>query len=97
MGTEAHPITAKRGGKLKFQTQFVAKTTPNSLMSKAGGKYGNQWAVRDSVDHPGNEARNFHTIIAKQIQTDLHEGGNEIMRLWLRQSTRPAIKTNSLL
>lgn len=65
-GTAPHLILPKKpGGKLRFQSNYKAKTIPNVIGSRSGGSSGNV-VFSDGVIHPGTEARNFDKIIAKK-------------------------------
>lgn len=66
-GTKPHLITGNPV--LRFQENFKPKTTPNSLNSVAGGKSGNYvHPPPTSVQHPGNEARNFSQQVIDKIE-----------------------------
>lgn len=64
-GTRAHWIVAKTKKKLRFQTDYSAKTRPGSLSSVSGGASG-PTVHRTRVWHPGTEARNFTEEIQQQ-------------------------------
>jgi hypothetical protein len=71
-GTPAHPITAKRAPFLAFyRTGFVSKTTPQRLPARRGKKANQDFRLVKRVKHPGIEARNFSTRIAKRAQRRL--------------------------
>lgn len=82
MGTEAHVIRAKNAPFLSFRYGGSPKTTPNLLTSKAGF-IGNSWAQKQEVNHPGTEARNFHTIIAERFKNKVVKESNEALRSYL--------------
>lgn len=82
MGTPKHEITAKNAPFLTFRTGGSPKTTPNLLTSKAGF-IGDGWAKKQSVMHPGTEARNFHKIIAKRFKDKVVKESNEALRSYL--------------
>jgi len=65
-GTPPHMIYPKKpGGVLAFRSGYSAKTSPNTLGSRAGGPSGGMVYAR-GVPHPGTEPRNFDTIIDKE-------------------------------
>lgn len=64
-GTPPHEI-APRGKVLVFQTPFRAKTVPRSISSGPGRKGGNTVFTRKPIQHPGTEAREWDTTIAKK-------------------------------
>jgi len=66
-GTRAHDIKPKRGGVLRFQGPFRAKTLPNEIASQ-GGQKGNVTVWSRGVHHPGTKARNWDRVIAKKWQ-----------------------------
>lgn len=56
---------------LRFQENFKPKTVVNSLNSVHGGKSGAYVnPPPEIVHHPGNEARNFTTVVIKQIEPE---------------------------
>jgi len=68
-GAKKHPITAKKGKFLHFQTGFTPKTKPKWIGSQSGGKdKGSPWAKVVSVEHPGITAREFAKTIAEDTQ-----------------------------
>lgn len=75
LGTKPHVISAKTPDGLRFQygEGYKAKTAPNVIGSGAGSR-GNQWARKQSVNHPGSEARNFTKEIQKEAEDDLAKG-----------------------
>ncbi len=64
-GTKPHAILPKRGKTLRFRGPFQAKTVPNSI-SSGPGSVGTTEMYRRGVQHPGTEARNWDTVIAKK-------------------------------
>lgn len=87
LGTEPHIIRAKNAPFLTFRFPSGAKTTPNLLTSKAGF-IGDNWAKKQEVQHPGTEARNFHTIIAKRFRDKVVKEGNEALRSYLKDKQK---------
>ena len=57
-----YPIRPKHEQLLRYQSLFTAKTMPGVVQSGAGGKYG-PWTTRESVIHPGIEARETDVAI----------------------------------
>lgn len=78
-GTKPHPIAAKYAPYLRFQVGYHAKTTPNTIGSHGGGKFG-PWRMPKEVQHPGTEARNFSQIIQEKWQKRLPEDMQEAVR-----------------
>lgn len=64
-GTRPHMIRPKRGGRLRFQTGYRAKTKPRRLGSTPGGSFG-PFVSSTGVLHPGTVAREFSKEIAKR-------------------------------
>ena len=81
-GTEPHLIQAVNAPYLRFQTGFVSKTVPNLISSRKGGKSG-PWVRVQSVQHPGNEPRNFTKIIAAAGQKRLQLEVNKALGDWI--------------
>lgn len=63
LGTSPHIITARRASGLRFRYPYSAKTRPGSLSAGKGG-YGNKWARKRTVRHPGTKARGFSERVA---------------------------------
>jgi len=68
LGTRPHVIRPKRAKALRFQSGYVAKTTPGVIGSSAGGPFGDTVFSR-GVNHPGTKARNFSKGITELWQT----------------------------
>ena len=66
-GTRPHVIRPKRAKALRFQSGYVAKTTPGVIGSSAGGPFGDTVFSR-GVNHPGNAPRNFSKGITELWQ-----------------------------
>lgn len=62
-GTNPHQITARNVPRLAFQKNWRASTSPRSLNSGIGMKYGS-WRRPYSVMHPGTAARYFTEVVA---------------------------------
>lgn len=67
-GTKAHPITPRRAKMLRFPGTFLPKTVPG-LIDSGSGFSGPPIEYRNSVQHPGVEARHFDRNI-KDKQTE---------------------------
>jgi len=61
------PKTVTPGKRLAFQTEYSARTAPNSIGSHGTGQSSGKWTRPQQVTHPGIEARNFSKIIAKNM------------------------------
>lgn len=66
-GTRPHEIRPRKAKALAFQANYRAKTVPKRLPSRKGGKSG-PTVIRQSVQHPGTEAREFEKLIMKRQQ-----------------------------
>lgn len=66
-GTRPHKITPKRAPLLRFQSKYVAKTSPRIIGSKRGGASG-PWVSAKEVTHPGTKARDFSKIIGQKTR-----------------------------
>lgn len=64
-GTRPHIIRPRNAQRLAFQTGYKAKTSPNVIASRPGGKFGPTVYSRE-VKHPGTQARNFTKAIGKK-------------------------------
>jgi hypothetical protein len=64
-GTKPHIITAKNAKQLVFGVPYGAKTTVQVIGSGQGSK-GRTIVRKKSVQHPGNEAREFTVVIAEK-------------------------------
>lgn len=85
-GTHPHPISAVNVPLLKFQNQYRPKTVPGVIgSSNSPGKTGD-WVSKRQVNHPGNEARRFTKIIAKQTQKELQTNVSQAMGQWVKES-----------
>lgn len=79
-------------GKLKFQTQYIAKTQavkPNARIAKANvgpGVAVGPWRQADEVEHPGIEPRNFVSVAVNNLQPPLRYR----IELALRRAVRRA-------
>jgi hypothetical protein len=71
VGTERHYVAPVRKPRLAWQAGFKQKTTPRSLSSQAGGKYGNDW--RTSMGHwiKGVEARKWDETLAEKWDKEM--------------------------
>lgn len=72
-GTKPHKITAKTVRGLRFQGgTYVSKTLARPARTVSGGGYVQNptWVRKESVNHPGTEARNFSVEIAEDIKPD---------------------------
>lgn len=91
LGTVPHAIRAKNAPYLKFQRNYKAKTTPNVLGSKQGGKSG-AWVQTIEVQHPGTEARNFHIIIRDRFKSKAVQEANKALSEYLQRVTKPSLR-----
>ena len=78
-GTKPHKIFPRKARFLRFQTRYTAKTTPTVLDSKAGGSFGDV-VHRQSVNHPGTQARKFTITIKKKIPRTFWSNVNIALR-----------------
>lgn len=65
LGTRPHIIRPRNASQLRFQSGYKAKTSPNVIASRPGGKFGPTVYTRE-VKHPGTQARGFSKAIAKK-------------------------------
>lgn len=65
LGTRPHTIRARNAAQLRFQSGYKAKTSPNVIASRPGGKFGPTVYARE-VKHPGTKARGFSKAIARK-------------------------------
>lgn len=83
LGSPPHPIRAKNGPLLHFQTGYRASTSPGRLLSRANFRSG-PWMSAPSVNHPGFEARNFPEAIKEEYNAtfvrDMQEAINEAVK-----------------
>lgn len=71
-GARPHAIYPRvAGGWLRFRQGYTAGTAPRSLVSRAYKRWG-RYVARQSVNHPGFEAREFDKAIVEQY-TDTFE------------------------
>ena len=84
-GTKAHDIAPKGKKRLAYQVQFVPKTAPGVIGSKAGGKSGN-YTYRGLVHHPGFKARAFDKVITKKWTPRFKRRAEEAMRIAAQKS-----------
>lgn len=61
-GTDAYNIYPKKGKMLRFQSPYFPATEPGVIGSKKASR-GDNWNARESVRHPGIEARRFTETI----------------------------------
>ncbi len=66
-GTRPHVIRARRAPFLVFRWPYKAATKPRVIASYRA-QYGDNWARKKSVKHPGIKARNFTDEITKRMQ-----------------------------
>jgi hypothetical protein len=64
-GTEGDYDIPKEPGLLRYQVDFIPKTTVGSLKSKDGGKSG-PYITKHQVKHPGVEAREYEALIIEE-------------------------------
>lgn len=81
-GTRAHDIVARRVPFLVFRWPYKAATKPR-VISSYKAQYGDNWAKRKRVRHPGIKARDFTDTIAKRMS----KRANSILRKQLEQAT----------
>jgi len=55
-GTKPHIIEPKQAPRLRFQSQYTAKTMPGNILSRPGGASG-PFVFAKRVNHPGTEPR----------------------------------------
>ena len=73
-GTRAHPIPAKRGGRLAFfRIGFRAKTRVRYIGSNKGSRASSNFVRPKIVQHPGTKAREFDIEIQKKWQKHLNK------------------------
>ena len=80
-GSPPHQIMPRRsGGKLQFQTGYVAKTSPGNIGSGPGRTFG-AFVSPPVVHHPGFEGREFGEAIAQkhkaEFEKDMQDAMNE--------------------
>lgn len=96
-GTDPYEIRPKPDnptGKLWFKVPSSPKSQPGLLKSGRGGLLSDSKLVAvDKVDHPGIRPRNWTKIIKERYREKSIDEGNEALRQWMQQSTRPARKT----
>ncbi len=72
-GTRAHPIVPIRAPALVFQGgTYTAKTMPGVIGARSGGPSG-PTVFRQSVFHPGTEARDFDKTLAEKWQSKFNK------------------------
>lgn len=69
-GTKPHVIKAKTSRGLVFKPGGSPKTQ-RGIIGSGPGKRGANWVVKDEVQHPGTEARDFAAQIGDEAQDDL--------------------------
>ena len=67
LGTKPHDIYPRNAPRLRFQSQYTAKTTPGNIASRSGGKSG-PFVFAKKVRHPGFEGRKFTETIMRRRQ-----------------------------
>jgi len=77
-GSPRHAIAPVRAKQLKFQKGYKAKTSPEVIGSRRGGKNG-PIVVARSVNHPGFQARKFIDAVAKKNNTKFFSDGDAIV------------------
>ncbi len=82
LGARAHVIRARNAKRLAFQVGYTPKTTPHSLDSVTGGKFGDM-AYPAQVLHPGHVARKFEDQVADKYRSVWLE--------WLQGGIRNAV------
>lgn len=68
-GTRPHIIRPRNASRLRFQTGYKAKTSPNVIASRPGGKFGPTVFSRE-VKHPGTKPRHFSKAIKTKWQRE---------------------------
>ena len=87
-GTRPHKIIAKNAPALRFRTNYASRTRPGSISSNGPGKATGPWRATISVDHPGNEARNFEGQVLDQEQTYFSRTVENAFRRGIRKMKR---------
>ncbi|TXH48261.1 MAG: hypothetical protein E6Q97_25090 [Desulfurellales bacterium] len=86
-GTKPHVIRPRKpGGKLKFQTGYSAKTAPGAAYNVGDGKARGDWVQKDSVNHPGTEARGFTGTFTKQVKPEFDRNVENAIRRAIRRA-----------
>lgn len=83
-GTKPHKIRPKKAKALRFNTQFRAKTKPDSLNSSAG-KSAPPVAYAQEVNHPGTKARGWKKLVVKRSRKRFPENVQKRIRQELRK------------
>jgi hypothetical protein len=83
VGTDPHTI-APKGGFLRFQAGFTAKTTPGSLASGPGGSFGPYVFTRKPIEHPGTKPRGFSEAAKRRADDDLGKFVGDELRKVIR-------------
>lgn len=73
---------------LKFRTPFSAKTAPGRLSSTSGSR-GDKWVSRESVEHPGTEARGYSLAISEAMQGAMEEVSTAVVASIILQRSTP--------
>lgn len=73
---------------LKFRTPFSPKTAPGKL-SSTGGSRGDKWVSRESVEHPGTEARGYSLAISEAMQGAMDETATALVAAIILQRSTP--------
>ena len=81
-----YPIPKAGPGKLAFPSGYKAKTTPNVVHSSPGGSFGPTVFVTGQVMHPGIEARNFDTAVAKFVEPWWIKWTSDAIKVGVRES-----------
>lgn len=92
IGTKGpYPITAKNFPRLKFQTGFIAKTTPGRLTSGIGATFGD-WASPVEVEHPGIKPRRFSVQVKEKADEYLPKLVQSAVKKGVLRSSRQGIR-----
>lgn len=84
-GAPPHPIYPVRANALRFPGTFSPKTVPGVLQANPGFS-GPPMVTRDSVWHPGFEARNFDQTVAEIFKPKFEKNAEKLMKAIRRAS-----------
>lgn len=86
-GTRPHIIRPRKAKALAFNSQFKAKTKPDSLNSSAG-KNAPPKVYAQEVRHPGSKARGFTKLVLKRSKARFPQAVDKAIRLAVARSNR---------
>lgn len=85
-GTKPHIIRPVRARMLHFKTGYVAGSKPGRIQSQAAQQANGPDVYTNVVRHPGFPARNWHKMIARQLEKPFYS--------WMRGIEKQAAKAS---